>query len=159
MESRERTFIYRDAKGNVTARTITEVSEREQYLQGYCQQSGGLKTFRKDRVLEYFSDIVSAKSRLQHHIATNPPPKPSRPRCSVDICFTGFKSADKERLVGIASAAGFTVRSSVTNDLSFLCGGPNAGPVKVQKAREEGSIYLDESQFLLLVETGEIPDI
>jgi len=155
----EATFIYCNARGNITIRTVSNISETEDYLQGICLQAKELRTFRKDRILEKFPDEVSAEARLSYHISTSPPPRPVTHRQnSIDICFTGFKSNDKERLKGLAENAGIVVRNSVTKSLNFLCGGYNAGPSKIEKARSQGAVFLNEEQFVKLLETGEIPE-
>ena len=155
----EVTFIYRDAKGNISARTVADISETEDYLQGICLSSNGLRTFRKDRILEKFPDQSSAEARVSYHASNSPPPKPTpKSHHLLDICFTGFKSNDKERLVTLAETTGLTVRDSVTRNLNFLCGGYNAGPAKIEKARKQGVVFLSEEQFVHLVETGELPE-
>lgn len=159
MEISETTFIYRDAKGNITVRTVRDISETEDYLQGICLRSGDLRTFRKDRIIEEFPDKFSAETRLPHHISTNPPPKPPpRSHHLIDICFTGFKNNDKEKLTNLAQGAGMIVRDFVTKSLNFLFGGYNAGPAKIEKARKQGVVFLNESQFIQLLETGEMPE-
>ena len=72
--------------------------------------------------------------------------------------FTGFSTADKERLGGMAKAAGIAVKSSVTTHLRFLCHGAKAGPKKLEKAKAQGTVILDEKQFTLLCGTGELPE-
>ena len=76
---------------------------------------------------------------------------------ALEICFTGFKAQDKNTLTKIAESNGMIVRSNVTNQLSILCCGYNAGPAKVGRARHQGVKVLSESQFHSLIETGEIP--
>jgi len=49
------------------------------------------------------------------------------------------------------------IRAGVSQDLNFLVGGYNAGPAKLERARFQGVIILNEMQFQLLLETGEIP--
>ncbi|MCI5192690.1 MAG: hypothetical protein D3915_06125 [Candidatus Electrothrix sp. AU1_5] len=75
-----------------------------------------------------------------------------------EICFTGFKKADKIKLVELAESEGMVVRGAVTINLEFLCCGYNAGPKKIEKARHHGVIILNESQFKTMLQTGEIPE-
>ena len=75
-----------------------------------------------------------------------------------DVCFTGFSTADKKRLGDMAKAAGIAVKSSVTTHLSFLCHGAKAGPKKLEKAKAQGAVILGEKQFILLCDTGELPE-
>ena len=152
-------FIYQDARGNITAREITEISETEAYLQGYCHLANDLRTFRKDRVLEVLSSSDDIGSKVDYYISTSPPPKAApKSHHILDVCFTGFKSEDKKRLKEMAENTGMIVRSSVTRNLNFLCCGYNAGPKKVEKARAQNVIALNEDQFVRLLETGEVPD-
>ena len=154
------TFIYQDARRNITIQKVSRISETEEYLQGFCTKVNSLRTYRKDRILEIIEDENISETRLEHYVSINPPPMPP-PKSShlLDICFTGFKSDNKKRLKELSENAGFIIRSSVTKDLNFLCCGYNAGPMKIQKAREKGAIAISEEQLIKLIETGEIPDL
>ncbi len=81
--------------------------------------------------------------------------KPHKERLS-QVCFTGFQAAEKARLAALAASAHLDVASTVTKSLAFLCAGANAGPAKLAKAREQGVHILSESEFLHLIETGEV---
>ena len=158
-------FIYRSARGEITARAVTDISESDDYVQGFCLFRGELRTFRKDRILELISDPSTVQERLEFHIANNPPPiersltgRTRPPSYLCDVCFTGFKQTDKKRLARWAEEAGFVVRKTVSQHLNFLCYGYNAGPAKMERARQQGVIIIDEEQFMYLLETGEVPD-
>jgi len=73
------------------------------------------------------------------------------------VCFTGFSVVEKEELSQLAGNASLTVVGTVTKNLAFLCCGENAGPAKLQSAREKGCLVLTKDQFILLLETGELP--
>lgn len=75
-----------------------------------------------------------------------------------EICFTGFNPSKKEDLIEIAKNNNFKVVKSVTVNLNFLCFGNNAGQSKIEKATSNGSIIINENQFLNLINTGEIPN-
>lgn len=157
-------FIYKDAQGVVTARTVIDISETEKYIQAFCTQAQELRTFRKDRIIEYIQDEANIPERLSHLIANSPSPKPVKHRIQNDgnlseVCFTGFKEDDKMRLSELAKKSSMFVRTSVTSNLEFLVCGFRAGKAKIQKARHQGVIVLTESQFMALLETGEIPII
>ena len=64
--------------------------------------------------------------------------KPRKEKLS-QICFTGFSAADKTELAALAQAANLETVGSVTKNLAFLCAGENAGPAKLEKAREQGN--------------------
>ncbi|MBE8232614.1 MAG: BRCT domain-containing protein [Endozoicomonadaceae bacterium] len=74
----------------------------------------------------------------------------------IEICFTGFKKEDKNRLTTLAQQHNMLVRQSVTVNLDFLCGGYNAGPAKKRKAEAQGVIYLTEETLLIMLKTGEL---
>lgn len=156
-------FIYINAKGQINAHTAINVSYSENHIQGICTKAHQLKTYRKDRILKQFNTTAAALAALGNysksdytHLIT---PSSPRQKETFDICFTGFKKIDKERLTECALANGLMVRSSVTRNLQILCCGYNAGPTKVTAARMQGVVILDEVQFEAFLETGEIPDI
>ncbi|MCK8043435.1 hypothetical protein MSG37_00925 [Shewanella sp. 1CM18E] len=74
-----------------------------------------------------------------------------------EICFTGFNAVERNELETQAELVGLSVKKSVTKNLHILCIGENAGPSKIDKAREGGSVIIDKSQFVHFAETGELP--
>lgn len=72
------------------------------------------------------------------------------------VCFTGFSAIEKSELTELAEAANLQVVTSVTKALAFLCVGENAGPAKLQKAKEQGNHIMSREQFLHLLDTGEM---
>ena len=74
------------------------------------------------------------------------------------ICFTGFRPAEREKLWVIAEGAGMKIVKSVTKKLSFLCTGENPGPSKLEKAKTQEVPILSEEQFFNLLKTGEMPN-
>ncbi|CNB35931.1 Uncharacterised protein [Yersinia ruckeri] len=157
-----RNFVYVNAKKVVSAYSLLEVSESEEHIQGVCLKSNSLKTFRKDRILEDCESLDDALVKLEalregnfdDYIFSKSKPK----KDAFEVCFTGFKKADKDRLIAKAVDNKMDVRSSVTQNLYALCCGYNAGPTKVTAARMKGVMILDEEQFINLIETGEVPD-
>jgi DNA ligase (NAD+) len=81
--------------------------------------------------------------------------KPRKEKAT-QVCFTGFSANEKTELATMALASGLEVVSTVTKSLAFLCAGENAGPSKLEKAREQGVHVLTREQFVHLLETGEI---
>lgn len=161
-------FIYCDARGFISFRDIDNVSKSEEYIQGYCADDNGFRTFRKDRVLEYIYESSNVDERLNYYTANHSPPREETPKGAHtrrlntsnahEICFTGFKKEDKTRLAERAKSVGMLVRDAVTKELVYLCCGYNAGPKKIEKSRHQGVIILSESQFLEMLETGVIPE-
>lgn len=74
-----------------------------------------------------------------------------------EICFTGFSISEKDELMIVAQENGLDVVMSVTKSLAYLCAGENAGPVKLQKAKQQGAIIFNKEQFLNFLNTGVIP--
>lgn len=154
-------FVYINANARIGAHSITSVSQSENHIQGICLSAHSIRTFRRDRILQEFASADEAQQASKSfqpegyiHLT-----KATKPRASTfDVCFTGFKKADKERLVEVAEAHKLTVRSSVTQNLQMLCCGYNAGPSKVTAARMKGTVVIDEPGFVHFLETGEIPE-
>lgn len=74
------------------------------------------------------------------------------------ICFSGFSLSVRAELEAQArELLHLEVKSSVTKGLRYLCTGPEAGPAKVAKAKEQGATILSVEQFQTFCETGEIP--
>ncbi|EAO4365570.1 hypothetical protein I5398_22500 [Citrobacter freundii] len=154
-------FVYINANARIGAHSISNVSHSDSHIQGICQSAHSIRTFRKDRILQEFSSADEAQLSCQSFLPENylHLTKVIKPKTlTFDVCFTGFKKSDKERLIEVAEANSLTVRSSVTQNLQMLCCGYNAGPSKVNAARMKGTIVIDEESFVHFIETGEIPD-
>lgn len=149
-------FTYQNAAGEVKDYALKTWKENSRYIQGYAEGYVSLKTFRKDRILR----IIKGIDLILGDCA--PPAPEAQPRLSPDqrpqILFTGFKSPDRQHLENIASDSGFRVMKTAGKLLAILCTGYNAGPAKIEAAREAGAFILTELEFLQLVETGELPD-
>lgn len=144
-------FIYRDAQGETSERAVHQWREVGRYIEGICLTRKVLRTFRKDRIIQYFDQADTL-------LADPFPPPPPKPRQKTQILFTGFKSDKRKTLEQLAKGRGMDVRSTVTQNLIYLCCGSNAGPTKVRKAQEQNVFIIDEKQFLILLDTGELPD-
>lgn len=154
-------FVYINANARIGAHSISSVSHSDYHIQGICRSAHAIRTFRKDRILQKFASIDEAQQACLSFLPENYThlTKVTKPRAlTFDVCFTGFKKVDKERLVEVAEAHSLTVRGSVTQNLQMLCCGYNAGPTKVTAARMKGTIIIDEASFVHFIETGEIPD-
>ncbi len=66
------------------------------------------------------------------------------------ICFTGFGKNEKNELIEVAKQRGYSVKGDVIKGLCYLCCGENAGPSKINKAKENGSELLSAAEFLNL---------
>lgn len=150
-------FEYCNARGEVSVRHLIAWSEVGHYIKGKGLGDTYPLTYRKDRVVRYI-DASECLLAVPH---VKPPPRPSATSSKEDrpqILFTGFAAKRKAALEAMATDAGLRVVSTVTQGLNYICGGPNAGPKKLELARAQSCWVLDERQFLAFVETGELPD-
>lgn len=157
-------FVYIDSKLNVSAFALKNPSYTDIYFQGFSPSAHGYRTFRRDRLIESFDSFEEAQAHAEFIAPTLDTTlySPQKTRCTTgafEVCFTGFKKSDKERLMNKALEANMIVRTDVTVNLHFLCFGYNAGPKKMELARMKGTTVLDEQQFISLIETGELPDV
>jgi hypothetical protein len=153
-------FLYCNAQGAVRPHRITKINENGPYIKGVCLDSGSLKIFRQDRVISHHDSYEEAEQTLAAMLESGevtayvPKPKPWE---AFDVCFAGYFDDEKEELVQLAKSAGMTVRQDVTTHLSMLCCGSETAPRKIKRARENGAIIVNVSQFLAFLETGEVP--
>lgn len=156
------TFAYVNAAGTASERRLTEWAEVGFYLQGFDEAAQAIRTFRKDRITAYHD---GAEALLADPFP-GPPPSLSRSRAgqqsgnpaAAEILFTGFAAQARRDLEAAATAEGLKVVKSVTQHLVFLVAGPNAGPAKSEQARAQGVYIVSEPEFMILLETGELPD-
>lgn len=148
-------FIYRNANGEKSKPHLVNWREHGKYIEGYNREKEKVQTYLKYRVVKYLNG--SDKALRMPHVA--PPPK-ARDASPPEICFTGFeRKKERPRLEKQAAKAGMKVRSSVTQNLTYLCTGPNAGPAKVAEAKTHTGLYiLSEFDFQTLIDTGEVPE-
>lgn len=155
-------FSYKDAKGNFTTRTVDVYYVDDVYIGGYCHKQYDNRTFRADRIV---SDITMNGKRysvddwLEMHDSTAL--SKSKPKIisslNLEICFSGFEDEAQRNLERQAIDSGFTVCSSVTQNLKFLVVGPKIQHKIMQQAQEVNATFLSEIEFLEMIETGEIP--
>lgn len=155
MEGTTLRFSYRKTSGEVSEYTVRSWHEEGHYIVGYAVEAAGPRTFRKDRVVAYMG---GCEAFLQYTDAPAPTLRKTEKEAAPQILFTGFASHIRAALEAEAAAAGLDVVKTVTVGLTYLCGGPNAGPAKLQAARSKRTYILSENQFRALLATGELPD-
>lgn len=85
---------------------------------------------------------------------------PPREEKQLEVCFTGFSASEKGSLSQLAVDAGFMVVTAVTRNLTLLCIGPNAGPAKLEKAKQQKkTAIVTLEQFKRFMAGGELPSI
>lgn len=158
-------FVYKNLNNETKEFAVGINKVFEYHFAGIDIERDKYLTFRKDRVVEYRDN---AKEILATHpiepfktggggnktfgVNTNNPDK------LLEICFTGFKKADKERLIALAKEKKLYVANDVTINLGILICGYNAGPKKIERAVNSAMQVeiMDEEEFLHFVDTGEI---
>lgn len=151
-------FVYRDRAGDETLRKLTSFKDDGVYLRGYCEYSGGVRTFRKDRIVEVLDGDEAAA------ITGAAMPDNAGRRDTVDedyrweICFTGFGKLERKDLETVARSSGMQVRTVVTRNLNFLCIGDNASLKKMQEAEGKGCLLITDDQFYEFVNDGVLPE-
>ena len=148
-------FIYQAPGAPEKRFALIKCKESGCYISGIDAQTNTFKTFRKDRILSY---LENAEFLLDTPFTKPPPPVKKGVEHGPEIVFTGFPSVQRAHLEAKAVSVGMMVCKSVTKNLSYLCAGPNAGPTKVAKARDQHVFIVSEPQFFTLIETGELPD-
>ena len=150
-------LIYCNAAGETGEHELIRWAEAGHYVKGFSTLRDRVLTFRKDRIHRYLDGC----EKLVRDPVGLPPPRLSRDRpkdTRPQILFTGFPKLQRAVLERRAEEGGLRVVQSVTDHLVFLCCGPNAGPAKVEKARERKVYIVKEPEFFVLLETGELPD-
>ncbi|MBS5999828.1 MAG: hypothetical protein KH970_04660 [Haemophilus haemolyticus] len=155
----------------VSAYSLENYKENEDYFIGYVSQKKRVITFRKDRIIKEFVNFDDAQ-----HYAENLPEEifiqfdqklnvikriPSKPiQHSLTFCFTGFSKAQKQALIDLTTQVGLRAIQDVTSKCDYLVMCENSktiGPSKRAKAESLGVKLIFENQFFHLIETGEIP--
>lgn len=145
-------FVYEDAKGNTSTRSLADWHDDGAYIEGYCLAAEDVRTFRRDRIISFLEGEYLLR--------------PLAPKLdqggkaggAMEILFTGFPNDERSALEEDAESYGLVVRKTVTKNLDFVCGGPRAGSTKLAKARAQGCTILDEDDFWSLVEDGVMPE-
>lgn len=165
-------FDYRDARGCDSHRRVEVEAVDRDYFQGLCRKANATRTFVIGRVRGKVLDLETGELLAARDWAaaarSHPMNEPSLISMGsddedegehdaavggIEICFTGFAKADKQRLEELAGLLNMVVRQSVTLGLTHLCTGPNAGTKKMEQAAMVGADIIDEAEFYLL-DTG-----
>lgn len=155
-------FLYEDAAGNISFRTINTQNVTRSYVDGYCHDRRAVRTFKTERIIGSIT-MSNTEISVDHWLSLNGVGVAKKTSTSkidntlLEVCFTGFKQDDKKRLEALAVKNNLKVRVSVTKKLAFLVCGKTAGPSKKSQAELNGAVCLSEAEFLEMIESGEIP--
>jgi len=134
---RELRFTY--ATSGDAVRYVVEWLEAPAYIRGYCVETAATRTFRKDRITSWLDGTDG-------ELRSSLPPRPRRREKrspTREILFTGLAAAERAALEAAAERCGWTVRKTVSQTLTCLVCGPNAGPSKIERAMRQGSLVVD----------------
>lgn len=164
-------FTYIDREFSVTKRKVTFRNYANRKIEAYCHKRRAMRTFHIDSIQNGEVTIVATGEMLSttawitrlnggkqsapgdrsrgstktNNAGSRAPKSPSKQQ--IEVCFTGFRRAEKESLELLALEQGYVVRASVTKNLTVLVTGANAGPSKIEQAYEVGAEILDEEAF------------
>jgi len=172
-------FIYKDSNNKVTEQNITLINNENIKFSGKSLNDNKYRSYLHERVLKDLfdsndsTDVLIAKyqSEYKEHVPVSRGPRDKSQLNldnKVEIQFTGFYNTLKmdqkhtrKDLEKISKDNDLWVNpsKSLGANVSLLICGPNAGPTKMIRASEKGSILLNEDQFLHMIATGgEIQD-
>lgn len=135
-------FEYANEDGVIADHTVRNWRDEGRHFRGFCLANNEVRTFRKDRILQWREGPAEVR---EIWLAERQPRKLSK---APEVAFTGFPSAEKAALKEAALAAGFIVRSDVTEGLNVLvCGPLRPGPAKVKLAIERGAMLVTSEAF------------
>ncbi len=165
-------FVYINASGKVSVHQVVNITEPDDsHLFGFSTIKERPVTYCKDRIIKEFSSLDEAQQyfdalsedelneiRSGYSIRVSSGVKrPAVNRSGLSCCFTGFKAADKERLVAFATEHEIrTVKkiSSVTDFLVVCEDSKTIGQKKLAEAENFGVKVMFEDEFYYLLETG-----
>lgn len=165
-------FVYINASGKVSVHQVVNITEPDDsHLFGFSTIKERPVTYCKDRIIKEFSSLDEAQQyfdalsedelneiRSGYSIRVSSGVKrPAVNRSGLSCCFTGFKAADKERLVAFAAEHEIrTVKkiSSVTDFLVVCEDSKTIGQKKLAEAENFGVKVMFEDEFYYLLETG-----
>ncbi len=169
MDAREFQIDYSVESGD--SRRYLKINQVEPDRLKYCATPDGPRTFLFKRVLAVFDQDGNPLDRDQWianvggdacDIDIDRPAKSGghyqQLKDNLVVLFTGFKAAEKAELAALAEEYGMIASKArnITKTLNFLVMGDNAGPSKIQKAKEQKVPMMNREQFAQLLETGEI---
>lgn len=146
-------FLYRNSKNEITRHVLEKWNYDEKYFQGYDLVDEGVRTFRRDRIVEMSAQEVDTGQYRQFNIIKREAEPKNK---TLSVCFTGFAEYEKEELQKLSKDKNIRVVTAVSSITNFVVAGDNAGPVKLRKASEYGALIMNKEQFINLTKTGEL---
>lgn len=156
---------------DVAVHSVSNIKDDGFYFRGYCLEKAKILTFRHDRVIEYFENKELATDYLNNlpeqvykqfdeKINSQRKVKRTNNLDNITFCFSGFKKARKEELIKLAEEKDLRTVMGMSRSVDFLVideSSHTVGVKKLNQATEYGIQIINENDFLLMLETGEIP--
>ena len=159
-------LVYKNRFNEVKPYAVLEIERTDKFLTVYDLDGEKVKTFKPEWVLDECdtqNETLASAERFQAQYEIIPRNKTGRifanPEKKLEVCFTGFPNAEKERLIQLAKDNDLFVRTGVANTLGLLICGESAGWAKLKKAGELNipKVYGAEG-FENFLETGEVEE-
>lgn len=162
-------FSYADHHGNRARRTvnITGISSSggQAYLEGFCRSRMDNRTFRVDRIQGDLTDAETGElipvKRLLSSVHTRssmdykplaPAPKSSTTKeWKTAVFFAGFRGGKLDELEGLAAAAGWQIRWTISPTVDYVVRNGSAGKKQLAEADNLGIDVIDEDTFRALL--------
>lgn len=157
-------LVYKNRFNEVKPYEVEVLHSHEQTLEVFDVIANKTKTFVNDNVLGEYRSFAEAERHAKLKQKNYEIITPVKVGANIgnhsykpEVCFTGFKKAEKAELILLAESKGLFVRSDVSSKLSVLICGDNAGPSKIKRAEKAGAnIIRGKSAYLSFLETGEL---
>jgi len=155
-------LVYKNRFNEVKPYEVEILVQGDEDLDVFDLRDEKRKTFKVSNILsdhDSFDDASTEASAQQSKYSIQQK-KPLTDRSNrsqkLEVCFTGFPKAEKDRLIAIAKSSGLFVRTDISEQLGLLVCGPTAGPSKLKKAHDKGvPRVFGEDGFTNFLETGE----
>lgn len=157
-------FIYKNLSNEIKEQTVGVAKVFTHHISGQDLNANRYKVYRKERIIEYLDNSEEILAQYPVEPSKYVTPRSSagkgrhNPNNLLEVCFTGFRKADKERLIKLAKESRLYVVQDVTINLGILVCGYNAGPKKIERALNSANQVeiMNEEEFLHFIETGEV---
>ena len=159
-------LVYKNRFNEVKPYAVLIIEESEKFLTVYDFSEEKVKTFKPEWVLDStpsLSEAFATSERIQEKYEIIPRNKTGRHFANtekyLEVCFTGFPKAEKERLTQLAKDNDLFVRTGIAQTLGLLVCGETSGWAKLKKASELHipKVYGAEG-FEKFLETGEVEE-
>ena len=157
-------MIYKNSDGVISAKRVIHLATKHGLMSAICLETGRYKSYRKDRVLEYLDDFSHAEKRLKHYksitadLFDQTSIKKEVETEGLTIHFVGFRGKISSELRKLAQDHGITIKTSPSKQVDFLCCGDGFTNRQRHIATKIDAVLISESQFRLLLKTGEMPE-